>query len=387
MEDLHIVIVMEICMKKADLGNFLDNFCELSDPRSSRNRLYSMDEILLTTICACICGADGWQDIEDYGNAQIDFLRTLLPYKNGIPSDDTFRRFFRALDPSEFQKLFCEWMLRFQNQTGAVIAIDGKASRHSFDESQRMLHMVSAYATEARLVLAQEKVDEKSNEITAIPLLLNVLDLRGSTVTIDAAGCQYGIAKQIIEKEGNYILALKGNQSSLHQDVKDFFADQEVCKSASCHEDFDKGHGRMETRKCRVITDVQWLKNRHSQWNCLNSIICVESTREIRGKTTKETRYYISSLQDNSRVALKKIRNHWAIENSLHWVLDMSFGDDQSRIRKENAPQIMVICRHIALNLLQKYKQTMPRQSIRRLRKMAGWNHISLSQIISQNFS
>ena len=374
-------------MTKKELEDFLDNFSDLSDPRSERNRLYSMDEILLVSLCACICGAEGWQDIEDYGNAQLDILKTLLPYKNGIPSDDTFRRFFRALDPVEFQNLFRECVVSLQPQIEDVIAIDGKSSRNSFDENQKMLHMISAYATDARLVLAQEKVDEKSNEIIAIPKLLNVLDLRGSTVTIDAMGCQYAIAKQIIEKEGNYIFSLKGNQSTLNQDVQDFFNDKELCKSASYCEDHDKGHGRLESRKCLVATDVQWLKERHSQWNSINSIVRIESSREINGKTTQETRFYISSCADPAETALRKIRNHWAIENSLHWVLDMSFGDDQSRIRKKNAPQIMAIIRHMALNLLQLQKKTMPRQSIKRLRKMAGWSQKILMQILSQKFS
>jgi predicted transposase YbfD/YdcC len=304
-------------------------------------------------LCSSVCGAEGWQDIEDYGNAQIDFLRKLLPYKNGIPGDDTFRRFFRVLDPIEFQKLFCEWMKSLQPQVDGVIAIDGKASRHSFDDNHKILYMISAYATEARLVLAQEKVEEKSNEITAIPKLLDVLDLRGSTITIDAMGCQHEIAKRIIEKEGNYIFTLKGNQSALSEDVQDFFNDKEFCKTMSCYEDHDKGHGRQELRKCLVATDIKWLKERYPKRRGLRSVIRIESTRKIGKKMTQETRYYVSSCTDAAKTALEKVRSHWAIENSLHWVLDMSFGDDQSRIRKKNAPQIMAIIRHIALNLLQ----------------------------------
>jgi predicted transposase YbfD/YdcC len=246
--------------------------------------------------------------------------------------------------------------------------------------------MISAYATEARLVLCQEKVDERSNEITAIPNLLNALDLRGSTVTIDAMGCQHEIAKQIIEKEGDYIFALKGNQSSLHENVRAIFNDEEFCKSASYYEDQEKGHGRLESRRCCVINDMQWLKERHLRWSSLKSIVRIESTREIKGKRTQETRFYVSSCSDSAQVALRKIRSHWAIENSLHWVLDMSFGDDQSRIRKENAPQIMAIIRHMALNLLQLYKKNMPRQSIKRLRKIAGWNYKTLTQILSLKF-
>lgn len=244
-------------MKKEKYQEFIDCFESLSDPRSNRNQLYSVSEILLTTLCACICGAEGWQDVEDYGNAQVDILKIILPYTNGVPSDDIFRRFFRALDPQEFQELFQSWVRKIQPEIDkSVIAIDGKSSRHSFDKDKKMLHMVSAYASEARLVLAQEKVDEKSNEITAIPKLLKMLDLRGSTVTIDAMGRQYEISNQIIEKEGNYIFSLKGTQGTLHVDICEFLKDELVCKTANFYEDNDKGHGRLESRRCWVCVDV-----------------------------------------------------------------------------------------------------------------------------------
>lgn len=209
--------------------SFLDHFKDIEDPRSECNRDYTMSEILLVTLCAVICGAEGWQDVEDFGKAKIDYLRQFLPYKNGIPSDDTYRRFFRAIDPEKFQELFRSWVESLQSQMQRKqIAIDGKSSRHSFDEDTDMLHMVSAYAAEARLVLAQEKVSEKSNEITAIPKLLEWLDLRGTTVTIDAMGCQYAIADQIIQKEGNYIFSLKGNQGTLCEDVTIYLSDTEL---------------------------------------------------------------------------------------------------------------------------------------------------------------
>lgn len=373
---------------KTDLEiGFLDTFSLLDDPRSSRNRLYSMSEILLTTLCAAICGAEGWQDVEDYGKAKVDCLRRILPYKNGIPSDDTFRRFFRALDPEQFQALFRDWMRNIQPEIESrTIAIDGKSSRHSFDEGVQMLHMISAFATEERLVLAQEKVNEKSNEITAIPHLLQWLDIRGVNVTIDAMGCQYNIADEIIAREGQYVLALKGNQGALNDDVKLYFTGERL-KKLKPYQDWDKGHGRIESRTCWVETDTAWLRERHPQWHSIHSIIRVDSTREIKSKTTTETRYYISSSPDTGEKALKKIRGHWAIENSLHWILDMSFGEDQSRIRKENAPQIIAVMRHIALNLLQLQKATMKRQSIKRLRKMAGWDDDILFSILCQKFS
>lgn len=369
---------------------FLDYFNGLEDPRSQRNRLYTMSEILLVTLCAAICGADGWQDLEDYGNLKIEYLREYLPYKNGIPSDDTFRRFFRSINPESFQELFRGWVKSLKpSLEQKVIAIDGKSSRHSFDGHGNMLHMISAFATEACLVLAQEKVSEKSNEITAIPRLLEWLDIRGSIVTIDAMGCQYKIADEILKKEGQYIFSLKGNQGELCEDVKTYFKceDLKLIPSLDFYEDNDKGHGRIETRKCWVSNEISWLRERHPQWKSIHSIIRIDSKREIKGKASIETRYYISSLEEKAKKILNSVRSHWAIENSLHWVLDMSFGEDQSRIRKNNAPQAMAIIRHIALNLLQLTKAQMKRQSVKRLRKMAGWDNKILTSILNQNIS
>ncbi|HWY34993.1 MAG TPA: ISAs1 family transposase [Nitrosopumilaceae archaeon] len=368
--------------------SFLDVFGKIEDPRSKRNRLYAISEILFTALCAAICGAEGWQDVEDYGKMKIDFLRKFLPYKNGIPSDDTFRRFFRALNPQHFQELFRTWVKTIQSeQSERVIAIDGKSARHSFDDEKKMLHMINAYATEARLVLAQEKVDEKSNEITAIPQLLEWLDVKGNIITIDAMGCQYEIANKIIAKEGNYIFALKGNQSNLRDDVKTHFDDLETLGKLPAHKDYDKGHGRIEIRTCWVSNDVDWLHKLNPHWSTIKSIIRIDSIREIKEKKSSETRYYISSLTASCEKILASIRSHWAIENNLHWILDMSFNEDQSRIRKENAPQIMAIVRHIALNLLQLTKGQMKRQSIKRLRKMAGWDDDILTFILTQKFS
>jgi len=348
-----------------------------------------MSEILLGALCACICGAEGWQDVEDFCRHKMTYLRKFLPYKNGFPSDDTFRRFFRSLNPDKFQELFREWIRSISKKMeGGVIAIDGKSSKHSFDDDSKMLHMISAYATEVRLVLAQEKVSEKSNEITAIPKLLGWLDLRGNTVTIDAMGCQFEIANQIIRQEGTYIFSLKGNQGTLHDDVRTYLEDKEVLRSIDSYTDYDKGHGRLETRTCFICKDVDWLTKRHLNWHSIKSIIRIDSVREDKKKTTKETRYYIASNAEfKPEEVLHKIRSHWAIENSLHWTLDMSFGDDSSRIRKNNAPQIMAIMRHLALNLLQLTKAQIKRQSIKRLRKIASLDEGILSLILSQKFS
>jgi len=366
---------------------FLDTFEKIEDPRSTKNQLYSVSEILLVTLCAVLCGAEGWCDVEMYGKTKINYLRQYLDYNNGIPSDDTIRRFYRNINPSEFERLFREWVNSLAKKADAqVIAIDGKCSRHSFDGDGNMLHMVSAFATEARIVLGQEKVDDKSNEITAIPKMLDWLDVKGHIITIDAMGCQYEIANQITKKEGDYIFALKGNQGTLAEDVKLYFEDKAFEKSNS-FTDCDKDHGRIETRECRVVSGVEWLRKAHPHWPTIKSIIEIKSTRDIKDKVTTETRYYISSMDAKAEKMLESIRSHWAIENSLHWVLDMSFNEDYSRIRKENAPHVMAILRHIALNLLQtakKNQESFKRKSIVGLRKLCGWDEKTLDLVIAQ---
>ncbi len=244
--------------------------------------------------------------------------------------------------------------------------------------------MVSAFATEARIVLGQEKVADKSNEITAIPKLLNWLDIKGHIITIDAMGCQHAIADLIVKKEGDYIFSLKGNQGNLSDDVRLYFEAQKNIKTQH-YVDYDKGHGRLETRECFVVTDIQWLNDAHPKWTTIKSIIMVRSTREIKDKITTEDRYYISSLTLPPDRVLKAIRDHWAIENTLHWVLDMSFNEDYSRIRKENAPHVMAIFRHVASNLLQAAKKE--RQSIKGLRKLCGWDDATLERVISKKSS
>jgi predicted transposase YbfD/YdcC len=379
---------------ESKMDSFKDYFGDIEDHRSSRNQLYSVDEILFAALAASVAGAESWNDTELFAKTHLDLLREYLPYANGVPSDDTFRRFFRGLNPSKFQEKFRNWMSANLSQTEeGVIAIDGKTSRGSTEktgEEKRTLHLVSAYSTEANLVLAQEKVADKSNEITAIPTLLDWLDLRKATVTIDAMGCQYKIADKIIEHGGQYVLSLKGNQCSLHEDIKTALQDTEILSRCDVFEAVDKGHGRIEERKCMVFKDVAWLKERHEQWKTINSVIRIDSKREISGKVSEETRYYISSKDMPAKKALETIRSHWGIENRVHWILDMSFGEDQSKIRKENAPQNMAIVRHMALNLLriakqnnQKYK----RVSIKGLRKMAGWNDEVFRFVMSQKFS
>lgn len=370
--------------------NFLDSFDKMEDKRSQRNQLHTVSEIFLAALAAIICGAEGWQDIQSYAQAKLSFLKKFLPYKNGAPSDDTFRRFFRSLNPDHFQALFMSWIQGIACQVKAqVIAIDGKTSRRSYDKddpASKMLHTVSAFATEARIVLGQQKVDQKSNEITAIPQLLSLLDIKGHIITIDAMGCQHQIASQIIEQEGDYIFSLKGNQSSLSIGVKDYFENEAFNNELKTATQLGKGHGRTEKRICTVSSAIQALKAAHPKWKTIKSICKIESFRTLKGKTTQETRYYISSLENpDPQTALKAIRSHWAIENTLHWILDMSFNEDYSRIRKGNAPHIMAMLRHIALNLIQQGKQN--NVSVKLTRKLCAWNDQLLVQLLTDKKS
>lgn len=366
--------------------DFLDQFQKIEDPRAKRNQLFTVAEILLVTFFAVICGAEGWQDIENYGKAKLAYLRQYLDFSNGTPSDDTVRRFFRALDPERFKEIFCEWVQSIAKIAGAqVIAIDGKANRRSHDGDGNMLHMVSAFASEARLVLGQEKVSEKSNEITAIPKLLDMLDVKGHIVTIDAMGCQFEIANNITGKGGDYIFSLKGNQGNLADDVGLYFENPEQNKKIKFSTDFDKGHGRVETRQCFVSHDVEWLRKSHPNWKTIQSIIRIDAKREFKddAKNTQESRYYISSLKKPTPEMINgAVRQHWGIENSLHWVLDMSFNEDYSRIRKENAPQIMAIIRHVAINLIR--HNMLKRQSIKSMRKICSLDEEVMTKIVSK---
>ncbi|SJM90942.1 transposase [Crenothrix polyspora] len=375
-------------IKDEEEMDFLDIFGQLDDPRIERKKLHPMPEILLLTLCAVICGAESWDDIEMFGKSKLMFLRQYLPYESGVPSDDTLRRFFRAIDTTQFQHLFIQWVKEWLSPevAGKVVAIDGKTLRGSHEGGQSPIHLVSAFASEAGIVLGQVKTSEKSNEITAIPELLEWLDVRGAIVTIDAMGCQKAIAEKIIDKGGDYLLALKGNQSGLHDDVRLHFEQPAPTSLTrmSHAETIDKGHGRIEVRQCRLSTDIEWLKERHPEWKNLSSIIAIDSERLIGDTTTRETRYFISSSQAPAARMLAAVRLHWGIENQLHWVLDMSFGEDQSRIRKDNAPANVAIIRHAALNMIRQAPKK--RMSVKRMRKAAGWDDSLLTEVLAQVF-
>ena len=368
-------------------ATFLDFFKEVPDHRIDRLKLYSVPEILLLTFCGVVAGCDSWDDIEEFGKAKIEYLRGYFPYKHGAPSDDTLRRFFRALDPTIFETCFIKWVESLQlNLAKKVVAVDGKTSRRSFDGNGSPMHLVSAFASELGIVLGQMKTQEKSNEITAIPELLALLDITGAIVTIDALGCQVKIVEKIIEKEADYLIGLKGNQGTLNDDVRWLFENKSEEIIFHTYQEHDKGHGRLETRRCTVTENIVQLKEKHAQWKSLRSVVEIESTREIKDKVSTEKRYYISSLPAKAMPILHAVREHWGIENKLHWVLDICFGDDQSRIRKGNAPRNIAIIKKTALNLMSIIKKASPRISLKRMRKKAGWDNDFLETILSAKF-
>jgi predicted transposase YbfD/YdcC len=336
-------------------------------------------------LLAVLAGAEAFTDIARFGERKIELLRRFRPYVNGTPSHDHLGDIFATLDARAFQSCFVAWVAALTNTPAAVIAIDGKTSRRSYQTkgSKEAIHMVSAFAARQRIVLGQVKVSEKSNEIVAIPALLDMMTIEGAVVTIDAMGCQRDIATKIIEKKADYIVALKGNQGTLREDVEVFVDEQKALKykdtTISTHETVDGDHGRIETRNYTVVHDVAWLQERH-QWPGLNAVVVVESRREINGKITDETRFYITSLVLLAAAVGPMIRAHWAIENSLHWVMDMVFRDDECRVRTDNAPANLATCRHIAYNLTRKAPG---KDSIRLRRKTAGWDDEYLASLVA----
>ncbi len=343
----------------------------MKDPRIDRTKHHNLTDIVVIAICAVIGGSDSWADVEMFGKAKKDWFSRLLELPNGIPSHDTFGRNFARLDPVQFEECFEEWVEAVNEETGGqVVAIDGKTIRRSHDRAadKSAIHMVSAWASANRLILGQTKVDERSNEITAVPKLLSTLDVSGCTVTIDAMRYQKETATTIIDRGAGYVLALKEIQPQLHQDVMETFEQARQTGFASLDHDFtetvNKGHGRIETRRCWAVSDPDHLSyiNDRNEWTKLASVVMVDSERIEDGKTSTQTRYYISSLSNDARVLLASVRAHWGIENSVHWVLDVTFGEDNSRVRKGNASENLSILRRFALNLLK--RETTSKSSI-----------------------
>ncbi|NEO25175.1 ISAs1 family transposase [Moorena sp. SIO4A5] len=375
-------------MKLRPKTTIYEHFSDLKDPRVDRSKLHKLIDIITITICAVISGADTWVDIELYGKTKYKWLKKFLELPNGIPSHDTIARVFAKLETEQLQQCFLKWVQSISQVTfGEIVAIDGKTLRHSYDKSsdKAAIHMVSAWATANRLVLGQVKVDEKSNEITAIPKLIKVLELSGCIITIDAMGCQKEIVKQIVAKEADYLITLKKNQAYLYERVEKIVNTLPKSRlkniTISQYLQSETGHNREEHRYYQMLSNVKEAIDPNGEWEKLNSIGWVDYWRKEKdGKTSFERRYYISSLPNNAELLAKAIRQHWCIENQLHWVLDVQFLEDDSRIRKDNAPENLAIIRQIALNLLK--QESTEKTGIKTKRKKAGWDNDYLLKVL-----
>ncbi len=365
-----------------------DCFADLVDPRVNRTKHHQLLDIVTIALCAVISGAESWVEVEAWGQIKEAWLTDWLGLTHGIPSHDTFGRVFGRIDPAQFETGFLRWVEAVAvHAPQEVIALDGKTVRRSGSPrtGQRPLHLVSAWASEQRLVLAQEAVADKANEITALPLLLDRLALTDQVVTIDAIGCQRTIAAQIIEGGGDYVLAVKGNQADLYEDVRDCFAMARA--GTAIHRTVEKGHGRLETRVCRTIADpevIAWLDPEHA-WTGLRSIAMVEATRLVTGTDTPTTqvRYYISSLPGEAAPIARAVRSHWGIENSLHWVLDMAFREDDSRVRFGHSAANLAMLRKLALNLIR--QDPTRKRGIKTMRMKAAWDTTYLLRLLGAN--
>jgi predicted transposase YbfD/YdcC len=365
---------------------FLSHFKDLKDPRQQGKVAYPLDEVLLLCLLAVLAGADTITDIALFGCKKLDLLRRFRPFANGTPAHDHLGDILATLDHEQFQRCFVAWVAALTGVPQGVVSIDGKTARRSGHQhkEQSPIQMVSAFAARQRLVLGQVKVAEKSNEIVAIPKLLDLLAIEGAIITVDAMGCQRGIAQKVLEKKADYVMALKGNQSSLREDVELFAAEQKAAgfkdTTSSSHRTVDGDHGRIETRTVTVLHDVDWLQQRHN-WPGLKGVVVVESEREMGDKVERETRFYLTSLILVAHLLAPIVRSHWAIENSLHWVLDMVFRDDESRVRTDHAPANFCTIKHMAQNLI---RLAPAKGSLRLKRKAAAWDDEFLASLISQ---
>jgi predicted transposase YbfD/YdcC len=369
-------------------NSLMAHFESLPDPRNKRSPEHLLIDILVIGLSTLLCGGESFNDMETFGNAKKDWLKSFLRLPAGIPSHDTFNRVFSALHPQEFLECFIRWTESLRQEIHQeLVALDGKALRRARGESASLPHIVSAWARENSLVLGQVKVGDKSNEITAVPELLRALKLKGCIVSLDAMGCQKTIAQQIVDAQADYVLALKGNQGTVAEEFQSFLDDRvsrqqktRPVQDLQYFQTVEKDHGRIETRRYWQTDDVTWFEDQ-DQWAHLRSVGLVEATRQIGEKTTVERRYYLSSLPLNVECFARAVRGHWSIENSLHWMMDVHFGEDQSRARTRYAAQNLALLRRMALNLIKK-EESQIKIGTRRKRKLAAWNNDYLLKLL-----
>jgi len=374
-------------LKQLKAQTLFERVGEIKDPRVERTKLHCLKDILVIAVCGTICGADNWEEIAEFGESKREWFATFLELENGIASHDTFRRVFILLDNIELKTLFVDWIsAAVELNKGTLVNIDGKTLCGSKEpiKGQTALNVVSAWASEQAVVLGQVRCQEKSNEIRAIPELLKILNLEGCIVTIDAMGCQREIVEEIIERVADYVISLKGNQGNLHTEIKDYldWAERIGFKEISYDycETLEKDHGRIEERRCWVREEIGWLEQKE-EWKNLKSVVLVEAIREVIGKEkTVERRYFISSLEANAEQSLRAVRGHWAIENELHWCLDIGFREDDCRVREAKSAENLATLRHIGINLLKQEKSC--KRGIEGKRKKAGWDESYLLKVL-----
>jgi len=382
-------------MQKHPKLSLIEHFQHLADPRVNRTKDHDLIDVLVIAVCCLLCAGESFNDMEDFGHAKEDWFKTFLGLRNGIPSHDTFNRVFAALDPKQFLECFLAWTQSVRQAVPQeIVALDGKALRRALNKDQSIQYVVSAWAENNGLVLGQLKVADKSNEITAVPALLRALELSGCIVTVDAMGCQKKIAREIIEADADYVLALKGNQEKVHEEVKSFLdaAVEEKKRlrpkgaaipkeemSLQTFETVEKDHGRIETRRYYQSDYLDWFADQ-AKWEGLASVGMVESIREMDGKATLERRYYLSSLKLGAETFARAVRGHWGVENKLHWVMDVCFGEDQSRARQGSAAENLAALRRLALNMLKQEKTK--KRGIRGKMLNASWDHPYLLRLL-----
>jgi len=376
-------------MSRLKAETLFESLSKVDDPRREHQKFHSLFDILVISICAVICGAEHWTEMEEFGEAKQEWFAGFLELENGIPSHDTFRRVFILLDNIELKEVVGEWISSAVSLSkGALVNIDGKNLCGSKEpiKGKKALNVVSAWASEASVVLGQVKCEEKSNEITAIPELLKILDLEGCIVTLDAIGCQKEMVEQIAEKRADYVISLKGNQGNLHRAIKDYLDWAQRIGFKEINYDYcstlSKEHERIEERRCWITEEIHWLEQKE-EWKKLKSVVMVEAIREvIGGAKTVERRYFISSLEADAAEALRSVRGHWAIENQLHWCLDIGFREDDCRVREAKSAENLATVRHIGLNLLKQEKSC--KLGIGSKRKKAGWDESYLLKVLKK---